>query len=137
MLGGAGAADGFGEIVGFAQGRASSPACREVSGGVGWRQSDGVEVHRAHPDACFSDSLCPGVVLREEGGEEEVPFHTRDLRIRGVWYPCAGTSPLWTQGRGVTVGCCLPVHTLRWPKQQEFLPPSSGGQGPGPGCRRG
>ena len=79
MLGGAGAADGFGEIVGFAQGRASSPACREDSGGVGWRQSDGVEVHRAHPDARFSDSLCPGVVLREEGGEEEVPFHTRDL----------------------------------------------------------
>lgn len=63
----------------------------------------------AHPDAHFSDSLCPGVVLREERGEEGVPFHTRDSHIHGVWYPCARTSPLWIQGRGVTVGL-LPSH---------------------------
>lgn len=82
-------------------------------------------------------TLCVLGSSSEERGEEEVPFHTRDLRIHGVWYPCAGTSPPWTQDRGVTVGCCLPVHTLRWPKQQEFFTSQFWRPGSGPGCRRG
>ena len=141
---GGGAADGFGEIVGSAQGRARSPACREDSGGEAgdslavWRYTVLHTAGQRLTQTLTFQTLCVLGSSSERNVVKRGCHFTQGTRTSTELGICVLEPVPCGYRAGGDCGFAAFRRThLGGLNSRNFLPPGSGGRGPGPGCRRG